>query len=111
LNSCISASTKNEYTITYSHCNSFTGLKAKENLPSLQNLQKLWENTTSMEIFCNNFLACVVRKNEWKDMIKIKTVKEISTITDEAFALLILENIWDEWIKMDAIDYLKRQKE
>jgi len=49
-------------------------------------------------------------KNEWKDMIKIKTVKEIATVADKAFALLILENIWDEWIDMDAVDYLKRQK-
>jgi len=63
-----------------------------------------------MEIFCNNFLACVIGKNEWKDMIKIKTVKEIATVMDEAFTLLILENIWDEWIEMDAVDYLKHQK-
>jgi len=26
-------------------------------------------------------------------------IREFTTISDEAFALLVLENIWDSWIK------------
>jgi len=36
--------------------------------------------------------------------MRIKQVQEIATVTDEAFALLILENIWDEWIKMMSMN-------
>ena len=53
-----------------------------------------------MEILCNHFLACVVGKHDWKWQTK-KELSQVATISDEAFALLILENIWDEWKDMN----------
>jgi len=32
-------------------------------------------------------------------------VKEIATNSDEGFTLLVLENIWDDWSKIDAKEY------
>jgi len=61
----------------------------------------------TMQLFCDKFLSCVIGKNEWKNQIRIKPITEIATISDEAFALLILENIWDDWITMNANDYIK----
>jgi len=29
---------------------------------------------------------------------------------DEAFALLVLENIWDVWIKMDPLEFFSRKR-
>jgi len=31
----------------------------------------------------------------------------VATISDEAFALLILENIWDEWKDMNEFEFFQ----
>jgi len=33
----------------------------------------------------------------------MQPVKEFATVTDEAFTLVVLENGWQEWIKIDLI--------
>jgi len=58
-----------------------------------------------MITFCDHFLACVVGKVEWKRKVTKNLVKEIATNSDEGFALLVLENIWDEWSKIDAKEF------
>ena len=50
--------------------------------------------------FCDSWLSCVVGENDWKKQRTKKKISEIATASDEAFALLVLENIWDEWIKV-----------
>ncbi len=35
-------------------------------------------------------------------------IRDFATVSDEAFALLVLENIWDKWIKMDALAKIAR---
>jgi len=37
-------------------------------------------------------------------------IREFATVSDEAFALLVLENIWDKWIKMDPLEFFSRKK-
>jgi len=49
-----------------------------------------------MGFFCQEFLSCVVGRLEWKKQIERKRVWEIASASDEAFALLALENIWDD---------------
>jgi len=70
----------------------FAGMKSQNKLPSLQQLQLLQQNVATMEIFCEQFLSC-----NWQEGMetadRIKQVQEIATVTDEAFALLILNNI------------------
>ena len=50
--------------------------------------------------FCDSWLSCVIGKNDWKKRRTKEKISEIATASDEAFALLVLENIWDEWIKV-----------
>jgi len=37
---------------------------------------------------------------EWRQKVAKNLVKEIATNSDEGFALLVLDNIWDEWSKL-----------
>jgi len=44
------------------------------------------------------------------DRKKHKFIHELATISDEAFALLVLENIWDEWKDMNVVEFFSRHK-
>ena len=49
--------------------------------------------------FCYNILECVAGKQEWKLEKVRKTVStSCVTVSDEAFALLILENGWERFV-------------
>ena len=49
--------------------------------------------------FCYNILECVAGKQEWKLEKGRKTVsKSCVTVSDEAFALLLLENGWERFV-------------
>ena len=63
-----------------------------------------------MAIFCNNFLSCVFGKHLWKWQKKHKLICELATISDEAFALPVLENIGDEWKDMTVVEFFSRHK-
>jgi len=77
-------------------------------LPTLTQIQLLQEDAQTMEIFCNHFLACVVGKHDWKQQTKKELISQVATISDEAFALLVLENIWDEWKDMNVVEFFSR---
>jgi len=87
-----------------------TGLKSTNNLPALQQLRLLRKDEITMDIFCNNFLSCVIGKHYWKRQKKHKLIRELATVSDEAFALLVLENIWDEWKDMNVVEFFSRRK-
>jgi len=58
-----------------------------------------------MSILCNHFLPCVVEK-QWKMQIQAgKKVNNIAMVLDEAFVLLILENIWSDMMEVDINEY------
>ena len=64
-----------------------------------------------MRVLCNNFLPCVVGKKRWKMQILAgKKVNDIATVSDEAFVLLVLENIWDDMMSLDIDDYYRPRK-
>ena len=63
-----------------------------------------------MTIFCNWFLSCVTSKHDCKRQTNSELIREFATITDEAFALLVLENIWEGWIKMDPLQFFAKNK-
>jgi len=71
----------------------------------LSDLMKLQGNPKTMITFCDHFLACIVGKVEWKQKVTKNLIKEIVTNSDEGFALLVLENTWDEWSKFDAKEF------
>ena len=87
-----------------------TELKATDSLPDIEELMKLQQNTKTMTVFCDHFLSCIVGEVEWKHQVTHKQVKEFANIMDEAFALLVLENIWDDWINVNTTDYLLPNK-
>ena len=47
--------------------------------------------------FCDHILSCVVGKKLWDKSMGVKHMSGIATTTDEAWALLVLENSWDVW--------------
>jgi hypothetical protein len=48
--------------------------------------------------FCNTVLECVAGKKEWKkEKSKLLVSKSSVTVSDEAFALLLLVNSWDKF--------------
>ena len=63
-----------------------------------------------MTIFCNQFLSCVIGKHDWKRQTNSDLIREFATISDEAFALQVLENIWERWIKMDPLQFFTKTR-
>jgi len=64
-----------------------------------------------MRVLCDNFLPCVVGKKRWKMQILAgKKVNKIATVSDKAFVLLVLENIWDDMMNLDIDDYYHPRK-
>ena len=62
--------------------------------------------------FCNQILECVAGKKKWKAE-KSKTVisKSCATVSDEAFALLLMVNSWDKFDFMSSNAYSDSEKE
>ncbi len=59
-----------------------------------------------MKIVCNHFLPCVVGEKHLKMKILAgKKVNNIVTVSDEAFILVILKNIWDDMMTVETYDY------
>ena len=48
-------------------------------------------------LFCDHVLAAVVGKSLWKTKSVGLRISTIATVSDEAFALLLLLNSWDVW--------------
>ena len=98
-------------TMTFHHIQT-TGLVLGSNNPELHNMLKLRQqgNKVTMTTFYNHFLPCVVGKCKWKKLVVLKKVPLFATVTDEAFALLVLENNWGVWLHEDAREYFMKNK-
>jgi len=83
-------------------------------LPSMDDIMTLCKHLHLMRMLCNHFLPCVVGGKWWKMQILAgKKVNKIATVLDEAFVLLVLENIWNDMIKVNIDKYYwpkKRKK-
>ena len=66
-------------------------------------------NHEAMTEFCERFLPCVVGKWKYKREKVAEKVSRIATRSDEAFALLILDNVW-EMVMREDIEGWKRRK-
>jgi len=87
-------------------------LHVTEQLPKLEDILKLRKNLQMMKILCNHFLPCVVGKKWWKMQILAgKSVNNVAMVSDEAFVLLVLENIWDNMMKVNIDEYYCPKKE
>jgi len=77
---------------------------------SLQQYQRMRIEPESFYEFCDVFLKLIVGISTWKYGVCHKTVSELATPSDEAFALLLLENTWDQWSTCDLAEYKDKRK-
>jgi hypothetical protein len=55
-------------------------------------------NAKMYKVFVDNFLPCVIKKSVFKHQVAVATNdRTLCTVSDEAFALLLLENSFDCW--------------
>lgn len=62
-------------------------------------------NRVQYSMFCKEVLSCVVGRVLWNRKKSEKLINQIATVTDEAFALLVLENNWESWTYL--LDHFK----
>jgi hypothetical protein len=73
-------------------------LHRNDQLTDLKDIFEMRKNTNeAYTLFCDNVLSAVVGKNVWKAKCAGFTVSNIATISDKAFALVLLVNSWDVW--------------
>jgi hypothetical protein len=83
-----------------------------KSLPDMDKLLQMRENADNYSLFYEHILPCIVGTVYWKKAIPGKLVSEVATPSDEALALLILENSWDAWNQEAACQTLQtREKE
>jgi len=59
---------------------------------------RLRKKPHSYLVFYRFFIKCVTKKTRYdKNVETARTYNDICTVSDEAFALLLLENSWDKW--------------
>ena len=63
-------------------------------------------NKDTFFIFCDYFLSKVVGSSIWRDCCTRQKVSDMATISDEAFAFLLVENYLDEWPKKKLEEYV-----
>jgi hypothetical protein len=62
------------------------------------------KNSDAYSVFMERFLPCVTMKTSWDRRLATadpdctKNMKSLCTVSDEAFALLLLENSYDRWL-------------
>ena len=67
----------------------------------LESILQLRSNEEVYYKFYAFLIPSVGRKTFWKDIVTTaKNDQDVTTVSNEAFALLVLENNWDRWIDM-----------
>ncbi len=59
-------------------------------------------NKQAYKFYVDIFFGCVRGKKEWRKLRGKKCLQDCSTINDEAYGLLVLENYWDLWTAMQT---------
>ena len=77
-----------------------TDLHREGELCELQEFMEMRKNGRAFRQFCDNILPCIVGRAKWDKVVAGKLVSKMSTGTDEAWGLLLLENSWDLWEQM-----------
>ena len=59
------------------------------------------ESAETFKVFFTWFIPAIGRKTYWKHIVaRAKNDDNITTISNEAFVLLVLENNWDCWLEI-----------
>lgn len=68
-----------------------------EPICEIEEFMELRKNKKAFEQFCENILPCVVGKKYWDKRVDSVCMSRVATDTDEAWALLVMENSWEAW--------------
>jgi len=87
-------------------------LVEEEHLPPLDQLLLKHENVEDFFIFCECFLSKVVGVGAWRELCTKQKISDFATVSDEAFAYLLVENgaAVDELFKAHCIATLVTPK-
>ena len=67
----------------------------------LESILELRSNAEVYEKFYKYMVPSIGRKTFWKDIVtSVKADQDVTTVSNEAFALLVLENNWERWIDL-----------
>ena len=66
----------------------------------IKRLKDLRQRPKLYGMFCCHFLKCVIGENQWKTNYLKKPLSDYVTVSDEAFAFLVVENSLDRWTDM-----------
>jgi hypothetical protein len=80
-------------------------------MPDLSNLLELRKNTNTkaMDFFCEHILPLVMGRAYRDVQTGMKTVTDVVNPSDEALALLLLENNWKVWKEMGSQAHLEKK--
>ena len=80
-------------------------LLEQQKIPTLEQILQKRDNQECFFMFCDFFLSRVVGHTAWKDGCTKSKVSELASITDEAFAYLLVENYYEVWTNIDLEAY------
>ena len=63
----------------------------------MEEFLEIRKNPRAFSQLCDHILPCVVGKKHYGKKKSVVCMSEIATETDEAWALLVLENSWEAW--------------
>lgn len=76
----------------------FTALMSEGALPPKNDLLRLRNADIGVfRVFCESFLICVLGVERYKNNKRVRRVHEFADVTDEAFALLLIDNNYEYW--------------
>jgi hypothetical protein len=80
-------------------------------MPTLAAIMMMRQNEEeAYKIFCDEVLSQVVGKLEWKTSRHSRAITQWATTSDEAFAIVLLENSWDLWVEMSEHEHQNKGK-
>ncbi len=81
-------------------------LHKKKELPVKKKLLEPRADPDVFAIFCNSFISCLVGKITYRGAVSAARIAEYVSISNEAYALVYLENSYDRW-EAEAVGALK----
>ena len=74
-------------------------------MPLLEDILTMRTNKNgAYSFFCDHVLSQVVGKSDWKTRGSKALISDMATVSDEAFAILLIENNYDVWHEMVVED-------
>ena len=89
----------------YARFHIHTELLEKKTLPTLEEIMLKRDKEETFFVFADTFLSRVVGVAYWRKHCAKMTIRDMATISDEAFALLLLENYWESWSTKNVEEY------